>query len=96
MKKSNKKKILATLCFILLCVLYVVPSVSSIRDEGVLAIGEFMGSVQPLWTRETFMVPMRDGVHLATDVYLPDGGSPPHGALFVRTPYNKNGSGFGG
>jgi predicted acyl esterase len=50
---------------------------------------------QPLFTKETFMVEMRDGVHLATDVYLPDGGSPPHGAILVRTPYNKNGSGMG-
>jgi predicted acyl esterase len=51
--------------------------------------------IQPLFTRETFMVEMRDGVHLATDVYLPDGGSPPHGAIFIRTPYNKNGTGMG-
>lgn len=51
--------------------------------------------VEPLFTKETFMVEMRDGIHLATDVYLPDGGSPPHGAILVRTPYNKNGSGMG-
>jgi predicted acyl esterase len=50
----------------------------------------------PLFIKETFMVEMRDGIHLATDVYLPDGGSPPHGAILVRTPYNKNGSGMGG
>jgi len=47
-------------------------------------------SIEPLFTRETYMVEMRDGIHLATDVYLPDGGSPPHGAILVRTPYNKN------
>lgn len=51
--------------------------------------------VKPLYTKETFMVEMTDGIHLATDVYLPDGGSPPHGAILVRTPYNKNGSGMG-
>jgi len=51
--------------------------------------------IQPLFTKETFMIDMRDGIHLATDVYLPDGGSPPHGAILVRTPYNKNGSGAG-
>jgi predicted acyl esterase len=46
--------------------------------------------IEPLYTRDTYMVEMRDGIHLATDVYLPDGGSPPHGAILVRTPYNKN------
>jgi predicted acyl esterase len=51
---------------------------------------------EPLFTKETFMVEMRDGIHLASDVYLPDGGSPPHGAILMRTPYNKNGSGMGG
>ena len=35
------------------------------------------------------MVPMRDGVRLATDIYLPaDGG--PFPVLLARTPYNKN------
>jgi predicted acyl esterase len=36
------------------------------------------------------MVPMRDGVQLATDVYLPD-GSGPFPAVLVRLPYDKNG-----
>jgi predicted acyl esterase len=52
--------------------------------------------IQPLFTKETVMIEMRDGIHLATDVYLPDGGSPPHGAILIRTPYNKNGTGAGG
>lgn len=50
---------------------------------------------KPLYTKETVMVEMRDGIHLATDVYLPDGGTPPHGAILIRTPYNKNGTGMG-
>jgi putative CocE/NonD family hydrolase len=33
-------------------------------------------------------VPMRDGVSLAADLYLPDGGEPAP-ALLMRTPYNK-------
>ena len=33
---------------------------------------------------------MRDGVHLATDVYLPDGPGP-FPAVLVRLPYDKNG-----
>jgi predicted acyl esterase len=34
------------------------------------------------------MVPMRDGVRLATDVYRMD-GAPPAPVLLARTPYNK-------
>jgi putative CocE/NonD family hydrolase len=34
-------------------------------------------------------VPMRDGVTLSADVYLPAGAGP-HPALVARTPYNKN------
>lgn len=44
----------------------------------------------------TFMVAMRDGVRLATDVYLPSrNGAPAAGkfpAVLERTPYNKNAS----
>ncbi len=39
--------------------------------------------------KQTFMVPMRDGVKLATDVYLPKGEGP-WPVLLTRTPYNKN------
>ena len=35
------------------------------------------------------MVPMRDGVKLATDVYLPKGDGP-FPTVFVKTPYNFN------
>ncbi|WP_028708913.1 CocE/NonD family hydrolase [Propionicicella superfundia] len=35
-------------------------------------------------------VPMRDGVRLATDLYLPDDGAP-RTALLVRLPYDKDG-----
>jgi len=35
------------------------------------------------------MVPMRDGVGLATDVYLPKGKGP-FPVVFVKTPYNFN------
>jgi predicted acyl esterase len=37
-----------------------------------------------------YMVEMRDGVHLATDVYLPKGQNNPHGSILIRTPYNKD------
>ena len=38
-----------------------------------------------------YMVEMRDGIHLATDVYLPTEDNLPHGSILVRTPYNKDG-----
>ncbi len=36
-----------------------------------------------------YMISMRDGVKLATDVYVPR-STMPHGTLLVRTPYNKD------
>jgi putative CocE/NonD family hydrolase len=39
---------------------------------------------------QTVMVPMRDGVKLATDIYLPEGDGP-WPAVVTRTPYNKTG-----
>ncbi|MBS0282855.1 MAG: CocE/NonD family hydrolase [Proteobacteria bacterium] len=40
------------------------------------------------------MVPMRDGVHLATDIYLP-AGPRPFPVLLERTPYDKRGTNHG-
>ncbi|MDA1348217.1 MAG: CocE/NonD family hydrolase, partial [Chloroflexi bacterium] len=40
-------------------------------------------------TRDTVMVPMRDGTGLATDLYFPGSGSPPYPLVLIRTPYNK-------
>lgn len=39
--------------------------------------------------REEYRVKMRDGVHLATDVYLPTAGKDPLPVVIERTPYNK-------
>jgi uncharacterized protein len=39
---------------------------------------------------ETVMVPMRDGVRLATDVHVPEGDGP-WPTVLIRTPYNKDG-----
>src|SRR5450755_4537632 len=36
------------------------------------------------------MVPMRDGKHMATDVYRPKDTSKKYPIIFVRTPYNFN------
>ena len=43
-------------------------------------------------TAEQCMVAMRDGVRLATDVYLPT-GTPPFPTVLVRLPYDKSASG---
>jgi predicted acyl esterase len=43
-------------------------------------------------TQRTIMVPMRDGVHLATDVHLPAGDGPWAVAL-TRTPYGRSDGG---
>jgi uncharacterized protein len=37
-----------------------------------------------------FMMPMRDGVRLATDIYRPKNASGPVPIIFVKTPYNFN------
>jgi len=36
------------------------------------------------------MIPMRDGVRIATDVYRPKDASKKYATIFVRTPYNFN------
>jgi len=44
---------------------------------------------------ETFMVPMRDGARLATDVYLPKTGGPKFPVVLVRTVYGRKVDQFG-
>jgi predicted acyl esterase len=47
--------------------------------------------------KETIMVPMRDGVKLATDVHRPEGNTNALPVILSRTPYNKNAlDGLGG
>lgn len=46
------------------------------------------GGSQP---KQQVMVPMRDGVKLATNIYLPEGEGP-WPVLLTRTPYNKDGA----
>ena len=36
------------------------------------------------------MIPMRDGIRIATDVYRPKDTSKKYATIFVRTPYNFN------
>jgi predicted acyl esterase len=42
--------------------------------------------------KQTVMVPMRDGVFLASDIYLPE-GTGPFPTILIRTPYSKEGIG---
>ncbi|MCU0873552.1 MAG: CocE/NonD family hydrolase [Pirellulaceae bacterium] len=65
------------------------------RRPVALVVALFLG--QAAWssgcvgqTLQTHMVPMSDGVKLATDVYLPTKGDPPYPAILIRTPYGKN------
>jgi predicted acyl esterase len=45
-------------------------------------------------SKQTVMVPMSDGVKLATDVYLPPGDGP-FPVVLTRTPYNRTAAGMG-
>jgi predicted acyl esterase len=60
---------------------------TSLMKEGLEKIVEYDVTG---FIRDTYMVPMRDGIHLATDVYLPIIFDKPHGSIFLRTPYNKD------
>jgi putative CocE/NonD family hydrolase len=43
-------------------------------------------------TKSTVLVPMRDGVKLATDLYLPEGQKGKFPSILIRTPYKKESS----
>lgn len=65
----------------------------SIREFIALAVA--FALLSPLHAqdieKEIVMVPMRDGVNLATNIYLPEGDGP-WPTVLTRTPYNKNGA----
>jgi putative CocE/NonD family hydrolase len=54
-----------------------------------LVAGATLRPPAPSVAVETHMLPMRDGVRLATDVYLPS-SPPPYPVILIRTPYDKN------
>jgi len=47
-------------------------------------------NIRPACFGRTYMVEMRDGIKLATDVYRPILRFFPHGTILIRTPYNKD------
>ena len=49
------------------------------------------GSLPAVTVHRDILVPMRDGVHLATDVYLPEGAATTLPVILERTPYDKAG-----
>ena len=72
----------------ILAVLLLVPADTSAQEPpGVAAAGGVAASVPA--RVETLMVPMRDGVRLATDVYRVPGAERAPVAL-LRTPYDKS------
>ena len=50
----------------------------------------------PVAIERSVMMPMRDGIKLATDIYRPSDLTGPLPAILMRTPYNKTGSGAAG
>lgn len=81
---ASKKQIAL---FLLLLVLFLVPGYTAIISLwGMLS--EFLEDSRKLAPSSTVMVPMRDGVRLATDVFLPTGNGP-WPVILIRTRYNK-------
>mgnify|MGYP002725631296 CR=1 FL=1 len=58
------------------------------------AVGEFQRRPEPKYKQirieKTVLVPVRDGVRLATDIYSPIGVEGPLPVVMIRLPYNKN------
>ncbi len=83
-----KKKIIGICICTLLIATCVVPTIKGVDYADKEKTQDYLGLER--YIKETFLVSMRDGIKLATDVYLPNEGSPPHGSVFIRTPYNKS------
>lgn len=65
----------------------VLPLASSAQGPADSKLDEFRDLATSV---EMVMVPMRDGVSLATDVHYPKGQPGPFPVIFVKTPYNFN------
>src|SRR5258705_11192258 len=48
----------------------------------------------PVRLEKSVMVPMRDGIKLSTDLYIPQNVTGSLPAIMVRTPYNKSNPAF--
>ena len=54
-----------------------------------------MGPGEDVIVLKDVMAPMRDGVRLAADIYLPAGAEGPFSVILERTPYDKRGTNHG-
>ena len=89
-----KKIIIALIVIILIAPTFSATDVESIfigdASKGDIVKNVRNNHIQPTFFGKTYMVEMRDGVDLATDVYRPILRFKPHGSLLIRTPYNKD------
>jgi putative CocE/NonD family hydrolase len=79
--------LLFALAFSIICGISSLPTASA-ADRGEDAEKARFAAITDADTM--VMVPMRDGIRLATDVYLPKGKEGPFPVVFVRTPYDFN------
>lgn len=85
--QNNNPKRLPGAAFACLILASLVTPLQAAEDEDSEAQAKF----KAISTAEIMlMAPMRDGVGLATDVYLPKTGEGPFPAIFIKTPYNFN------
>ena len=83
-RRSKEVPLVRILTVLLLCLCF--GRIGSAQDADAKK-----AKFEALSTADTMiMVPMRDGVGLATDVYLPKDSEGPFPAIFVKTPYNFN------
>ncbi|MFY9907742.1 MAG: CocE/NonD family hydrolase [Terriglobales bacterium] len=77
---------LFSLVFLLLALSGELASGSDATDQSKTDAPEF--SVKEHYTKYEYRIPMRDGVHLFTAVYVPKDGSQAYPFLILRTPYS--------
>jgi predicted acyl esterase len=93
LKASKRRRVFLILALaVTLCLGAAIPSSYGSRIQATSA-GQSEKSTQPVRPLEQ-MVAMRDGVKLATNIYLPEGRGP-WPVVLIRTPYGKEGQAIG-
>jgi putative CocE/NonD family hydrolase len=72
------------------CLLFTISSTAAIAQRGADPAERLKELESIAVIERKVMMPMRDGVRLATDIYRPKNASDPVPTVFVRTPYNFN------
>jgi putative CocE/NonD family hydrolase len=80
--------------YLLICFLAFAAFLASCSGSKTCDVNALVTSLEPGTITEV-MVPMRDCINLATDVYLPS-GTVPFPAILIRLPYGKSGAGLSG